>query len=70
MRIMRPRRGLRVILHAEQRQIPVPQAFQRLVVQIHVRQFDFALRQRIRIDREVVVVRRDLDLPVFNCFTG
>ena len=44
MRIMRPRRGFRVILHAEQRQIPMPQAFQRLVVQIDVRQLDFALR--------------------------
>ena len=60
---MRPGRGFRVILHAEQRQVPVAQAFQGLIVQIDVRQFDFALRQRIRIDREVMVVRRDLDLP-------
>ena len=63
MRVMRPRRRLRVILHAEQRQIPVPQAFQRRVIQIHVRQFDFAFRQRIRIDCKIVVVRRDLNLP-------
>ena len=40
----------------------MPQAFERLVVQIDVRQLDFALRQRIGIDGEVVVVRRDLDL--------
>ena len=62
MRIMRTRRRLGMILHAEQRQIPVPHAFQRVVVQIDVRQLDFALRQRIRIDGEVMVVRRDLDL--------
>src|SRR5579872_7399719 len=62
MRVMRPRRGLRVILHAEQRQISMAQPFQRLVVQVDVRQFNFILRQRIRIHREIMVVRRDLDL--------
>src|SRR6476469_6289921 len=60
---MRTRRGLGMILHAEQRQIPVPHAFERVVVQINVGQFDFTLRQRIGIDSEVVVVRRNLDLP-------
>ncbi len=63
MRIMRTRRRFRMILHAEQRQIPMPQTFERLVVQIDVRQFDFTLRQRVRIDCEIMVVRRDLDLP-------
>ena len=63
MRIMRTRRSLRMVLHTKQRQIPVPHAFQRVVVQINVRQFDFTLRQRIRIDGEIMVVRRDLDLP-------
>src|ERR1035441_5283903 len=62
MRIMRPGRGFRVILHAEQRQIPMPQAFERLVVQINVRQLNFAVGQRVWIDGEVMVVRRDLDL--------
>ena len=52
-----------MILHAEQRQVAVPQAFQSRIVQIHVREFDFAIWQRIRIDGEVMVVRRDLDLP-------
>ena len=70
MRIMRPRRGFGVILHAEQWQIAVPQAFQRAVVQIDVRQLHFTLRQRIRIDSKIVVVRRDLDLARRNCFTG
>src|SRR5690242_5633698 len=38
------------------------QAFERLVIQVDVRQLDFGLRQRVGIDSEVVVVRRDLDL--------
>src|SRR5260370_21634794 len=63
MRIMRPRRGFGVILHAEQRQVAMTQAFQSRVVQIHVRQFNFTLRQRIRVHRKIVVVRGDLNLP-------
>src|SRR5580700_8768553 len=66
MRVMRPRRGLRVILHAEQRQVPVPQAFESRVVQVDVRQLNFTFRQRIRIDREVVVMRCDLDLTALQ----
>ena len=60
---MRPRRGLRVILHAEQRQVPVPQAFERLVIQVDMRQLNFAVGQRVWIDGEIMVVRGDLDLP-------
>ena len=37
VRVVRAGRGLRVILHAEQRQRAVPQSFQRIVVQIDVR---------------------------------
>src|SRR5580692_7688570 len=66
MRVMRPWRGLRVILHAEQRQVPVPQAFESRVVQVDVRQLNFTFRQRIRIDREVVVMRCDLDLTALQ----
>ena len=62
VRIMRTRRRLWVVLHGEQRQIPVPHAFERVVIQIHVRQFHFALRQRIGIDGEVMVMRCNLDL--------
>src|ERR1700757_1827191 len=36
MRVVRTGRGLRVVLHAEQWQIPVAEAFQRLVVQVDV----------------------------------
>ena len=44
MRVMRPRRSLRVILHGEQWQIPMPQSFERVVVQVDVSQIHFALR--------------------------
>src|ERR1700686_57731 len=41
----------------------MPQAFERLIVEVDVRQLDFALGQRVGIDSKVMVVRRDLDLP-------
>ena len=50
-----------MVLDAEQRQVAVAQTFERLVVQVHVRQLNFGLRQRIGIDGEVVVVGCDLD---------
>src|SRR5258708_29417896 len=62
MGIVRSWRCFGVILHAEQRQISVPQAFQCLVVQVDVCQLDFALGQRIGIHREIVIVRGNLDL--------
>ncbi len=62
VRVVRAGRGLGVILHAEQRQRAVAQALQRVVVQVDVRQVDFALLQRVGIDGEVVIVRGDLDL--------
>ena len=61
MRVVGAGAGFGVILHAEQRQIAVAQAFECLVVQVHVREFDFGLRQRVGIDGEVVVVGGDLD---------
>src|SRR4029079_3667415 len=70
MRIMRTRRRLRMILHTEQREIPVPHPFQRVVVQIDVGEFHFTLRQRIRIDSKIMVVRRDLDLPRVQLLYG
>jgi len=48
----------------------VAQTLECVVVQIHVRQLNFTLRQRIGINGEVMIVRGDLDLSVFNCFTG
>jgi len=58
---MRPGRSFRVILHCEQRQIAMPHTFQSVVIQIHVGQFNFTLRQRIRINGEVVIVCGDFD---------
>ena len=58
---MRPGRRLRVILDAEQRERAVAHAFVRVVVQIYVRDFDVARRQRIRVDAEAVILRCDLD---------
>src|SRR5437899_12370724 len=68
MRGVRPRRGFRVILDAEQRHIPVAQSLQRLFVQVPVRELNFALRQRIGIDGEVVVVSRYFDLSSLQIF--
>ena len=46
------------------------QAFQGRIIQIHVRQLDFALRQRVGIYRKVVVVRRDLNFPGLQLLYG
>src|SRR6185437_3525935 len=62
VRIVRAGRRLRVILHGEQRQRLVPQPFQRLVVQVNVRQFLLVDVDRIWIDGKVVIVRGDLYL--------
>src|SRR5258708_23965774 len=62
MRVMRPGSGFRVILNAEQRQVPVPQSFQSRVIQIYVREFDFTVWQRVWIDGKIMVVRRDFNL--------
>src|ERR1700687_558832 len=45
-------------------------AFKSRGVQIYVRQFNFALRQRIGIDREVMVMRGDLDLAAGELLYG
>src|SRR6266851_6723978 len=62
MRVMRPRTSLRVILHAEHRIGLMPQPGQRLVVQVRMRLLHIC-RQRIRIDVEVMVLGRNLNLP-------
>ena len=40
VRIVRTGRGLRMVLHAEHGVAAMPEAFQRLIVQIHVRDLD------------------------------
>src|SRR5229473_1136433 len=62
MRIVGPRRGLRMILDAEHRLATVPESFQRLIVQVDVRQVHFTMVERIGIHREAVIVRGDLHL--------
>ena len=62
MRIMRPWSGFGVVLHTEQRQSLVAQAFERVVVQVHMRQLNFVGVDRLGIDGEVVVVCGDFDL--------
>ena len=57
MRVVWAGRSFGVILHAEQRQIFMPQAFKRVVVQIDVREFNFTLRQRIGINGKIMIVR-------------
>ena len=62
MRIVRAGCGFRVVLHAEERQRFVAQAFERLVVQVNVGQLDLVGVDGVGIDSEVVVVRRDFYL--------
>src|SRR5204863_6054149 len=47
--IMRSRRGLGVVLHAEHRTMPMPESFDGAVVQIDMRHLDI-VGQRFRID--------------------
>ena len=58
---MRAGRRFGMILHREDRLVRVAQAFDRAVVQVQVRDVRVG-RQRVGIDREAVVLRRDLDL--------
>ena len=60
VRIVRAGRGLGMVLHAEDRLAAMAEAFQRLVVQIDVGDFDLAEFERIGIHREAVIVRGDL----------
>ena len=48
VRIVRAGRGLRMILHAEHGMAAMAEAFQRFVVQIDVRDFEFVQIERIR----------------------
>src|SRR5258706_8985597 len=62
VRIVRSGRGLRMILDAEHRLAAMPETFQRLIVQVDVRQLHFTLVQRIGVHREAVIVGGDLNL--------
>ena len=64
---MRPRSGLRVVLHAERRQRLVPDPFNCIVIKIDVRQFKVGGKVR---QREVVVLAGDRDFPGQDVFHG
>src|SRR5579883_495560 len=61
MRIVRAGSGLGMVLHAEHRMMAMAEPFQGLVIQIRVGEFDLVGVERIGIDREAVIVRRNLD---------
>ena len=50
-----------MILDAEKRERAVAHAFVGVIVQIHVRDFDVARRERFRVDAEAVILRGDFD---------
>ena len=62
MRIVRPGRSFRVVLHAEKWKRFVPDTFVRMIVQIKMRHFNFARVQRIWIDAKTVILRGDFHL--------
>jgi len=59
--VVRPRRGFGVILDAEHGMVSQAESFERLIVQIDVRDFGLRSAERFGIDREPVIMRRDLD---------
>ena len=62
MAVMRPRRGLRVILNTECRQFFVLQTLNRFVVQVDMRHLDIG-REPFGIHRKTMVLCRDFHLP-------
>src|SRR6185369_11743228 len=58
---MRPGRRFRMILHAEQRERTVTEPFVGAIVQIDVRDLNIGSVQRIWIDREAMILRRNLN---------
>ena len=59
---MRAGGGFGMVLDAEDGVVAMAEAFERLVVQIDVRDVDLVEVERVGVDREAVIVRRDLDL--------
>src|SRR5256714_13955087 len=61
--VPRPRVGLGMVLDGEDRQLPMGHPFHRAVVQVHVSDLEFRLRQGRRIDGKAVILRGDVDPP-------
>ena len=62
VRIVGAGAGFGVVLHAEQRQGAVAEAFEGVVVEVDVGEVDFSGVEGVGIDGEVVIVAGDLDL--------
>src|ERR1041384_6096483 len=60
MAVVRAGRGFWVILHSESGHVFAADALDRLIVQVDVRDLD-ALRQRVRLQSEAVILRGDFD---------
>src|SRR2546426_7229009 len=67
-RVVRPGRRLGVILHGQDRLAAMAKAFQSLVVQIDVCELDVVVAERVGIDGEAVILRRDLHPPAAQIF--
>ena len=63
MRIVGSWGRLGMILHGESRYAAMPHPLQGLVIQIHVRQFDLACIQRIRVNGKTMVLCCDFHAP-------
>src|SRR5947199_4604919 len=64
------RSRLGMVLHGEDREFPVGHALDRAVVQIPVRHLELRTWEGVGIDREAVVLRRDVDAPRTKVFHG
>src|SRR2546430_8955817 len=64
------RSRLGMVLHGEDRECPVGHAFHGAVVQIQVRHLELRTGEGVGIDREAVVLRRDVDAPGTKVFDG
>ena len=62
VRIVRTGRRFGVVLNTERRHRPVLQAFDRVIVQIHVRNIDVVQVETLRIHSETMILRRDFHL--------
>src|SRR5438874_8121779 len=67
--VMRAGRGFGMILDTEDRQFLVPHSFNGAIVQIYVCHF-YVERQRVGIDCEPVILRRDRHLTTAQIFYG
>src|SRR2546427_9939606 len=56
-----PGARLGMVLHGENREIPVGHAFERAVVEVQVRDLELGTEERVRVDHDSVVLSRYVD---------